>query len=211
MTFAFSTFFFRRAVACLVFSLLLPAQVRSQFSDQTKAAGITFEYVAGGLEKRHIVETSGGGAAFFDYDNDGDLDLYAVNGATVDTYQSKSGPGNALYRNNGKGNFADIAAPAGVDDSSWGMGCTVGDIDGDGYRDLYVTNYGPNVLYHNQGGSTFANIAVSAGVAAADYSASAAFFDYDNDGDLDLYVTTYLVYDIESPPDRICTYGGSQI
>jgi enediyne biosynthesis protein E4 len=211
MTFAFSTFFFRRAVACLVFSLLLPAQVRSQFSDQTKAAGITFEYVAGGLEKRHIVETSGGGAAFFDYDNDGDLDLYAVNGATVDTYQSKSGPGNVLYRNNGKGNFADIAAPAGVDDSSWGMGCTVGDIDGDGYRDLYVTNYGPNVLYHNQGGSTFANIAVSAGVAAADYSASAAFFDYDNDGDLDLYVTTYLVYDIESPPDRICTYGGSQI
>ena len=136
-------FYRRRAfVSALALAVLLPESVLPQFTDQTKEAHIAFQHVAGGHEKKHIVETSGGGAAFFDYDNDGDLDLYAVNGATVNTYRQKSGPGNVLYRNQGNGTFADVTVLAGGGDRSWGMGCTVGDIDGDGYRDLYVTNYG---------------------------------------------------------------------
>lgn len=203
-------FYQRRSLAsALVLVVLLPKSVLPQFTDQTEEAHIAFQYVAGGLEKKHIVETSGGGAAFFDYDNDGDLDLYTVNGATVNTYRQKSGPGNVLYRNRGNGTFADVALPAGVGDRSWGMGCTVGDIDGDGHRDLYVTNYGPNVLYRNRGNGTFADI--STGVAGNDYSSSAAFFDYDGDGDLDLYVANYLVYDFDSPPDKVCTYEGIEI
>ena len=194
----------RRAfVSALALAVLLPESVLPQFTDQTKEAHIAFQHVAGGHQKKHIVETSGGGAAFFDYDNDGDLDLYAVNGSTVNTYRQKSGPGNVLYRNQGNGTFADVAVPAGVGDRSWGMGCTVGDIDGDGYRDLYVTNYGPNILYRNQGNGTFVDI--STGVAGNDYSSSAAFFDYDGDGDLDLYVANYLIYDFDAPPDKICT------
>ena len=196
---------------CLALSFLLPGPVRSQFTDQTAAAGVAFYYVSSGQEKNHIVESIGGGAAFFDYDNDGDLDIYAVNGSTVDTYRQKSGPGNVLYRNNGNGTFVDVTISARVGDSGWGMGCTAGDIDGDGFIDLYVTNYGPNILYRNQGRGSFDDIAATAGVAGDDYSASAAFFDYDNDGDLDLYVTTYLVYDLDSPPKKICTYGGFEI
>ena len=198
-----------RAALGLTLALVLPGPARPQFTDQTGAAGIAFQYVAGGQVKKHIVETSGGGAAFFDYDRDGDLDLYAVNGATVDTYRQKSGPGNVLYRNQGDGTFADMAAPAGVDDRGWGMGSTAGDVDGDGYRDLYVTNYGANILYRNRGDGTFEDI--STPVAGADYSSSAAFFDYDKDGDLDLYVANYLVYDFDSPPDKICTYEGIEI
>ena len=187
-----------------------PTTIWSQFTDQTTEAGVAFYHLSGGKQKNHIVETMGGGAAFFDYDNDGAIDLYAVNGATVETYQQKSGPGNVLYHNKGDGTFDDVSIKAGVGDAGWGMGCTVGDIDGDGYRDLFVTNYGPNILYRNQGGSGFANI-TTAGVAGSDFSASAAFLDFDNDGDLDLYVTTYLVYDVASPPSKVCSYGGATV
>ena len=196
------------APVCLGLVLLLPTPARPQFTDQTEAAGVAFHNTFGGPEKRHIVEAHGGGAAFFDYDNDGDLDLYAVNGATVETYRQKSGPGNVLYRNNGNGSFADVSAAAGAGDAGWGMGCSVGDTDGDGNRDLYVTSYGPNVFYHNQGDGTFKDIAGPAGMAGDDYSSGAAFFDYDNDGDLDLYVVHYVVYDMESPPDKTCSYAG---
>ena len=208
---------FRRERRCfptgifLVLSWFLPNAGGSDFTDQTKAAGVEFFHVSGGEVKNHIIETMGGGAAFFDYDNDGALDLYAVNGSTVDTYLQKSGPGNVLYRNRGTGSFADVTDSTGTGDRGWGMGCTVGDVDGDGYGDLYVTNYGPNILYHNLAGGSFEDITARAGVAGNDYSASAAFFDCDNDGDLDLYATTYLVYDPEKPPGRTCTYGGFEI
>ena len=208
---------FRKRLRCFPTGILLVSSWffadpgGSEFTDQTKAAGVDFFYVSGGEVKNHIIETMGGGAAFFDYDNDGVLDLYAVNGSTVDTYRQKSGPGNVLYRNKGTGSFADVTDAAGTGDRGWGMGCTVGDIDGDGYGDLYVTNYGPNILYHNLGSGSFEDIATRAGVAGDEYSASAAFFDYDNDGDLDLYTTTYLVYDPEDPPGRTCTYGGFEI
>ena len=111
-----------------------------------------------------------------------------ANGATLDTYLGKSGPGNVLYRNRGDGTFADVSAAAGVDDAGWGQGCAVGDMDNDGFRDLYLTNYGPNILYRNQGDGTFADITAAAGVPGNQFSSSAAFFDYDSDGELDLYV-----------------------
>jgi hypothetical protein len=168
--------------------LITPALAQISFTDQTAAAGITLRNTFGGLEKKYIVESHGSGAAFFDGDNDGDLDLYVVNGATFETYQQRSGPGDVFYRNEGGGQFADLTVQAGLGDPGWGGGCAVGDIDNDGYRDLYVTNYGPNTLYHNQGKGHFADITGRAGVAGDDYSASAAVFDVDNDGWQDLYL-----------------------
>jgi enediyne biosynthesis protein E4 len=179
----------------------LPATAQVQFTDQTESAGITFRHTFGGEEKKFILEAKGGGAAFFDADNDGDLDLYVVNGSTLETYRQKAGPGNVLYRNEGDGTFADITASAGVGDAGWGHGAAVGDIDNDGFRDLYVTNYGANLLYRNQDDGSFEDITDRAGVPGNQYSTSAAFFDADNDGDLDLYVAHYVVFDIDDVPD----------
>jgi len=180
--------------------------------DQTREAGLMLYNTFGGEKKRCILDGHpGSGAAFFDYDRDGDLDLYGVNGATVETFVDKSGPGNALFQNLGDGTFADIAAAAGVDDAGWGAGVAVGDYDNDGHRDLYVTNYGPNVLFRNLGDGTFADVTAKAGVGGDDCSASAAFFDYDRDGDLDLYVVNYVVFDVDELPadpaaDEKCIY-----
>lgn len=195
-------------------SLLTGPQVgplSAEFTDQTEAAGITFVHHSGGLVKQHIVETMGGGAAFFDADADGDMDLYAVNGATVQSYRQKTGPGNVFYVNGGSGAFHDETASAGVGDAGWGMGCSMGDVDGDGFGDLYVANYGANVLYHNDGDGTFSDVSKKAGVEGSQFTTSTAFFDADNDGDLDLYVATYLAYDIHAPSDRKCTYAGYEI
>ena len=173
--------------------LLAPsAQAEPFFVDATREAGLDHPTISGGPHKRFILESTGSGAAFFDYDGDGDLDLYAVDGSTYANYGV--GPGNVLYRNDGG---AFVAVVAGVEDRGWGMGVAVGDYDGDGQRDLYVTNYGANALYRNRGDGTFASVTAQAGVAGDDFSASAAFFDYDQDGDLDLYVANYVVFDIE--------------
>ena len=185
-----------------------------QFSDQTTAAGITYRNIFGGEEKYYILESHGSGAAFFDHDSDGDLDLYIANGATFTTYRDRSGPGNALYRNKGNGTFADITTQAGVGDAGWAGGVAVGDIDNDGHQDLYVTNYGANVLYRNKGDGTFKDITANATVGGDHYSASAAFFDYDRDGDLDLYSTNYVVFDAANRPEKpaLCAfYGGLQV
>ena len=185
-------------------------RAQPQFSDQTAAAGITYRNVFGGQKKQYILESHGSGAAFFDHDSDGDLDLYIVNGATFATYRDRSGPGNALYRNRGDGTFAEIAREAGVGDAGWGSGVAVGDLDNDGRPDLYATNYGANVLYRNRGGDHFADTTREAGVGGDQYSASAAFFDYDRDGDLDLYVANYVVFDAEYLPakPKLCTFFG---
>ena len=174
--------------------LLLAASAEADpfFVDATREAGLEQPSVNGDLNKRFILESTGGGAAFFDYDGDGDLDLYAVDGSTYANYGV--GPGNVLYRNDG-GAFVPVAA--GVEDRGWGMGVAVGDYDGDGQCDLYVTNYGANALYRNRGDGAFASVTAQTGVAGDDFSASAAFFDYDRDGDLDLYVANYVVFDIE--------------
>jgi hypothetical protein len=177
----------RRRSACLALLLVsaLPAAAQPRFVDITEAAGITFRHVFGGPEKLHILEAHGSGAALFDADGDGDLDAYLVNGATFDTWRDRSGPGNALYRNVDGSRFEDISASSGTDHAGWGAGVAAGDVDNDGRRDLYVTNYGPNVLYANTGGARFVDVTDSAGVGGDDFSAGAAFADIDNDGDLD--------------------------
>ena len=192
----------------------LPLCAQPQFSDQTAAAGITYRNVFGGPEKHYILESHGSGAAFFDHDSDGDLDLYIVNGATFATYRDRSGPGNEFYRNRGDGTFVEITREAGVGDAGWGGGVAVGDIDNDGRPDLYATNYGANVLYRNRGNDRFADATQAAGVGGDQYSASAAFFDYDRDGDLDLYVANYVVFDAENLPAEppLCTFfSGLQV
>ena len=169
------------------------ADAGPRFVERTREAGLERETVNGGPDKRYILESTGGGAAFFDYDGDGDLDLYAINGSSYEGFGK--GPGNVLYRNEGSGRFSEIAA--GVEDRGWGIGAAVGDYDGDGHRDLYVSNYGGNILYRNAGDGTFVDVSRQTDVEGDDLSASAAFFDYDGDGDLDLYVSNYVVFDIE--------------
>ena len=200
----------------LVATLTLTLQVglaKAEFVDRTEAAGVMMPNVFGGKAKRYILEANGSGAAFFDYDNDGYLDLYVVNGSTFEMLQQGTGPGNALFRNSANGTFADHTDSAGVGDSGWGAGVAVGDYDNDGYRDLYVTNYGRNILYRNSGQGSFADVTAESRVEGDGYSASAAFFDYDEDGDLDLYVTGYVEFDVGDVPedpadDEPCIYLG---
>ena len=169
--------------------------------------------IYGGEDKRYILEANGSGAAFFDYNNDGYLDLYVVNGSTFEMHAEGSGPGNVLFRNRADGTFADLTDSAGIGDSGWGAGVAVGDYDNDGNQDLYVTNYGRNTLYGNTGQGRFTDVTNGSRLGGDAYSASAAFFDYDNDGDLDLYVTSYVVFDIAGVPedprdDEPCIYLG---
>ena len=178
--------------------------------DVTEQAGITFHHTSGTLIQRYIVESMSGGTVFLDYDGDGWLDIYLLNGSRFEDPESGQIPKNALYRNNGDGTFTDVTERAGVGDTGWGMGCAVGDYDNDGNLDVYVTNYGPNVLYRNEGDGTFTNVAAEAGVDDPRFGAGAGFGDFDNDGDLDLYAANYVVFDIEDPPNygRWCDYKG---
>ena len=171
-----------------------------QFVDVTQEAGIHWKHVDGRSGQKYFMETLGSGAAFFDYDADGDPDLYFVNGAPLPGYIAEEIPTNRLYRNNGDGTFTDITQEAQVGDTSYGHGCAVGDYNNDGQLDLYVTNYGTNRLYHNNGDGTFTDVAEAAGVTEPRWSTSCAFADYDRDGDLDLYVVNYIVFDIAENP-----------
>ena len=184
------------------------------FSDQTKAAGIDYVNICGGKDKQYVLEAHGSGAAFFDSDNDGDLDLYITNGSTFSTLKDQSGPGNVFYEQIDTGLYRDISTSTHTAHAGWGTGIAVGDVDNDGLRDLYVSNYGANVLYLNRGENVFVNGTTQARVGGDQFSASAAFFDYDNDGDLDLYATNYVVFDAENRPrsPKPCTfYGGLQV
>jgi hypothetical protein len=149
--------------------------------------------------QRYLPETTGAGAAIFDYDNDGWMDLYLVNSGPCDLYRPRVPLSNALYRNNRDGTFTDVTDKAGVAGGTFGMGATVGDYDGDGRPDLYVTSYGRAVLYHNEGDGTFTDATARAGVAAPGWTTSAVFFDYDGDGRLDLFVDNYVRYGLDTP------------
>jgi hypothetical protein len=183
--------------------------VKIQFTDITTPAGITFKHVAS-PEKRYIVESMSGGVALFDYDNDGDLDLYLVNSLTVDLVKSKTKTKSDLYRNDGDGKFTDVSVKAGVSDIGWGMGVAVGDYNNDGFDDLYVTCLGPNHLLKNNGNGTFTDVTERSGVNDPRWSTGASFVDYDRDGDLDLFVANYVDFDLNNLPEfgqgKSCQY-----
>jgi enediyne biosynthesis protein E4 len=143
----------------------------------------------------YLPETVGAGCAFLDYDNDGWMDIYLVNSGRCDFYDPNPPLRNGLYRNNRDGTFTDVTEKAGALGGGYGMGVAVGDYDGDGFPDLYVTQYGHNILYHNNGNGTFTDVTQKAGVAAPGWSSSAVWFDSDNDGRLDLFVCRFVDFD----------------
>jgi hypothetical protein len=171
------------------------------FTDVTKEAGISFKHSYGDFELDNIVEGTGAGAIFFDYNGDGWLDIYFLNGCWLKTVNDNRGRTlrgkltNCLYRNNGDGTFTDVTGEAGVGDTGYGTGGSAADFDNDGDLDLYVLNYGPNVFYCNNGDGSFTDISQASGLANPNWSLSAPWFDYDKDGDLDVYVANYLEYD----------------
>jgi enediyne biosynthesis protein E4 len=174
--------------------------------------GVEFTLQNSPTPQKYLIETMPGGVALLDYNNDGLLDVFFVNGGRVsspmkspdnfDRHNSKYW--NRLYRQNKDGSFTDVTEPAGLantGDGNYGMGVAVGDYDNDGYPDLYVTSYGKNILYHNNGDGTFTDVTAKAGVAGGGWSVSAGFFDYDNDGKLDLFVTRYMDWDTQHSKD----------
>jgi hypothetical protein len=178
------------------------AAANVSYVDVTTAAGLAgFQHVSGSAEKGYLIETTGSGVAMADVDNDGLVDIYLVNGSTLDRVVAHSpAPKAALFRNNGDGTFRDITDSAGVANERWGQGVCVGDFDNDGKEDFYVTNFGPNRLYHGTGDGRFADVAIAAGVAVDSWSTGCAFGDYDGDGWLDLYVAGYVDFDLKNPP-----------
>ena len=170
-----------------------------RFADATQAAGLDFVHVSGGPQQRYILEAMGSGVSFFDFDADGWLDVFAVNGTRAEDAPET---GNRLWRNipahdSGRA-FAEVTQAAGLGQTGWGMGCAVADYDNDGDLDLYVTYWGPNALYRNEGNGTFTS--VEAGTGDRRWGASAAFGDVDSDGWLDLYVANYVAFDLDNPP-----------
>jgi hypothetical protein len=157
-----------------------------------EAGRLATKTYCGGPTKDHILESACGGVALFDYDGDGQLDIYLVTAAELTPQRERIPHRNALYRNLGGWTFEDVSKRAGVDAAAWGNGACVGDYDDDGRLDLYVTNWGPNALFHNRGDGTFEDVATRAGVTAGGWSTGCTFFDADADGDLDLYVARYV-------------------
>ena len=160
-----------------------------------QASGIRWVHENAMSAQRHLPETVGPGCAIFDYDNDGWMDLYLVNSGISDFYTPAAPLRNALYRNDRDGTFTDVTEAAGVSGGRFGMGVAVADYDGDGWQDLYVTNYGPNDLYRNNGDGSFSEVAKDAGLLAPGWSTSGVWFDYDGDGRLDLFVCSFVRYD----------------
>ena len=158
------------------------------------ASSINWTHVSGRSPMAQLPETVGAGCAFFDYDNDGWMDIYLVNSGPCDFYEPSPPLRNALYHNNRDGTFTDVTQKAGIPGNAYGMGVAVGDYDGDGFPDLYVTQYPHSILYHNNGDGTFTDVTAKAGVAAPGWATSAVWFDYDNDGRLDLFVCRFVDY-----------------
>ena len=198
------------------------------FQNVAAQAGLTsWRNVTGTPDKHVIIEAKGSGVCLFDYDRDGWLDIYLVNGSTFDALAGKIPPPHAaLFHNNHDGTFTDVTQKAGVANGRWGLGCAVGDYDNDGWPDLYVTNLGKNRLFHNNHNGTFTDVAEKAGVALDEGTGSvvvdhtgATFGDYDGDGRLDLFVAGYIHYDFQHPPlagtkavnYSMCTYRGQNI
>jgi enediyne biosynthesis protein E4 len=182
-----------------------PPVVQPRFSDVTSALSVHFQHIASHTSKKYLIETMGSGVALFDYDNDGRLDVFAVNGAPLTdptpkgTIPLKRGPEhwNRLFHQRADGTFEDVTEKAGLEGVGYGMGVAVGDYDNDGYEDLYVTGYGSNKLYHNNGNGIFTDVTAQVGAAGSGWSTSAAWVDLDNDGLLDLVVLRYMQWDFD--------------
>ena len=188
---------------CAVFWETGAQEVR--FVDVTDQVGIDFVHVNGASGEKYAVETMCAGCGLLDYDGDGDLDVYLVNGAALPGFEEDEAPVNRLYRNDGSASgwaFFDVTVASGAGDPGYGMGCSAGDYDNDGNLDLYVTNFGSNALYQNRGDGTFRDVTQEAGVGGDRWSSSSVFVDYDRDGDLDLYVVNYVDFRLED--NRFC-------
>jgi len=207
---------YQRKLSLLVLLALLAINSLAQKPSRSTARGqVMFEEVSPQASKlnwthnnarspdRQLPETVGAGCAFLDYDNDGWLDIYLVNSGPSDFFTPATPLKNALFHNNHDGTFSDVTDKAGVAGGRFGMGVAVADYDGDGYVDLYITNYGPNLLYHNNGDGTFTDVTEKAGVTAPGWSTCATWFDFDNDGKLDLFVSSFVFYDKSQNP--LCT------
>jgi enediyne biosynthesis protein E4 len=173
------------------------------FFDIAAEAGLRMKFTSGNEEsKKFIIEANGTGVAFIDYDGDGRQDLFLVNGSTLEGFPDREAPSNRLYRNQGAGKFRDVTSEAGMAHSGWGNGVCTGDIDNDGFEDLYVTYWGKNALYRNDGHGKFADIASRSGVdgSGKEWSSGCTFLDYDHDGYLDLMVSSYQKFDLKTAP-----------
>ena len=173
------------------------------FLNVARESGLNAKTIFGGEHKnKYLLETTGCGVAFYDYDNDGWLDIFLVNGTRLEGFPAGSEPTSHLFRNNRDGTFTDVSLKAGVAHSGWGQGCCVGDYDNDGWDDLFVTYFGKNVLYHNNGDGTFTDVSHKAGVAGNGkrWNTGCAFVDYDRDGKLDLFVANYIDMDLGTAP-----------
>jgi enediyne biosynthesis protein E4 len=177
-----------------------PASHYPSYENVTEKSHLQFQHSFGEQKLSSILEATGSGCVWFDYNNDGLLDLYVLSGRYIDGVTDHSKPDgkeatNHLYRNNGDGTFTDVTAQAGVPGKGFAMGVTAGDYDNDGYEDLYITNWGSAILYHNNGDGTFTDVTEKAGVQNNHFGVGAAFVDYDRDGRLDLFVGNYLKFD----------------
>ena len=187
------------------------------FVDAGHAAGLNARTIYGGEHKnKYLLETTGCGVAFYDYDNDGWLDIFLVNGTRLEGFPAGQEPVSHLFKNNRDGTFTDVTLKAGVAHSGWGQGVCVGDYDNDGFDDLFVTYFGKNVLYHNNGDGTFTDVSEKAGVAGNGkrWNTGCAFVDYDRDGKLDLFVANYIDMDLKTAPvpeSGPCLYKGVMV
>jgi hypothetical protein len=194
-----------------------PAALAFSFTNVAREAGLNHTTVFGGAaSNRYLLETTGTGVAFIDADDDGRLDLFFVNGTTLEGFRADAAPSNHLYRNRGDGTFEDVTRRAGLAASGWGQGACVGDYDGDGRDDLFVSYFGQNRLYRNRGDGTFEDATRAAGLTSARtrWGTGCAFLDYDRDGPLDLFVANYIDLDLATAPtpdSGLCRYKGIKV
>jgi enediyne biosynthesis protein E4 len=194
-----------------------PSDLGVSFLNVARESGLNAKTVFGGEHKnKYLLETTGCGIAFYDYDNDGWLDIFIVNGSRLEGFPAGSEPTSHLFHNNRDGAFTDVTVKAGLAHSGWGQGVCVGDYDNDGWDDLFVTYYGKNVLYHNNGDGTFTDVSQKAGVAGKGtrWNTGCAFVDYDRDGRLDLFVANYIDMDLATAPvpeSGPCLYKGVMV
>jgi hypothetical protein len=187
------------------------------FIDVAKQSGLNAKTIYGGEHKnRYLLETTGCGVAFFDYDHDDWLDIFLVNGSRIEGFPKGQEPTCHLFKNNRDGTFTDVTAKAGLAHTGWGQGCCVGDYNNDGWNDLFVSCYGQNVLYRNNGDGTFSDVTAKAGLTQTKtrWNTGCAFLDYDRDGNLDLFVANYIDFDIKTAPlpeAAGCAYKGIQV